>query len=85
MGINLCTLVMTCPTEKYNPRDMTLHCKRELCLLIGVNLYETPASKKPCCIVGGKSVFFFFVLFFFFCPESKIALVKILILTSVVS
>lgn len=65
MGINLCTLVMTRPTEKYNPRDMTLHCKKELCLIIGVNLCETPASKKPCCIVGGKSVLFFCLFLFF--------------------
>lgn len=73
LGINLCTLVMTRPTEKYNPRDMTLHCKER----IGVNLYEIPVSKKPCCIVGSKS-------FFSFCPKSEIALVKILILTSMI-
>lgn len=43
MGINLCTLVMARPTEKYNPRDTTLHCKRELCLMIGVNLHPKKA------------------------------------------
>lgn len=47
---------MACPTEKYNPRDMTLHCKRELCLAIGINLYASPASKKkPFCVMGNKS------------------------------
>lgn len=61
LGINLCTLVMTRPTEKYNPRDMTLHCKRESCLILGVNLY-----KKAMLHIGRQE---FYVLFFLFAPN----------------
>lgn len=62
---------MARPTEKYNPRDTTLHCKRELCVMIGVNLHPKKAILR-----SGQQKFSFFAQK----SEVSIALVKILTL-----